>query len=55
MGFKEQLFKDIGNVFMNPDEFGESHTVDGKKMNVIVDNAEIIERSKKQSDKGRIE
>jgi hypothetical protein len=55
MGFKEQLFKDIGNVFMNPSEFGENHTVDGKIMNVIVDNAEIIERSKKQADSGRVQ
>ena len=55
MGFKEQLFKDIDAVFLNPEEFGESHTVDGKTMNVIVDNMEIIERSKKQIEEGRIE
>lgn len=55
MGFKEQLFTDIENVFMNPDEFGENHTVDGKVMNVIVDNAEIIERSRKQVDSGRVD
>lgn len=55
MGFKEQLFKDIGNVFMNPDEFGEQHEVDGKSMNVIVDNLEVINRSKKQAEGGRID
>ncbi len=55
MGFKEQLFKDIDAVFLNPDEFGEPHTVDGKTMNVSVDNMEIIERSKKQIEEGRIE
>ncbi len=55
MGFKEQLFRDINNVFINPEEFGEKHTVDGRIMNVIVDNAEIIERSKKQTESGRVD
>ncbi len=55
MGFKEQLFKDISNVFLNPEEFGEPHMIDGKTKNVIVDNMEIIERSKKQAEDNRIE
>lgn len=47
MGFKEQLFKDIKTVFLNPAEFGEMHTVDGRQLCCIVDNMEIIEREKK--------
>ena len=47
MGFKEQLFKDIKGVFLNPAEFGEMHTVDGRQLCCIVDNMEIIERNKK--------
>lgn len=47
MGFKEQLFKDILNTFMNPDEFGEKHIIDGKEVTCIIDNMEIIERNKK--------
>lgn len=45
--FKELLRSDIDNVFMNPDEFASSHTVNGKKMLVTIDNNELIERAKK--------
>lgn len=40
---------------MNLDEFGEEHMVDGKRMTVIVDGLEVVERSKKQSEHGRID
>mgnify|MGYP003370519027 FL=1 len=55
MGFKEAAFQDIKNVFLNLDEFGEVHVVDGKEMVVIVDGLEVVERSKKQIEKGRID
>lgn len=55
MGFKEIAFQDIGNVFLNPDEFGEEHIVDGKKKTVMIDGNEVIERSKMQTEKGRID
>lgn len=55
MGFKELAFQDIQNVFLNPDEFGEKHVIDGKQMTVIVDGMEVVERSKKQIEKGRID
>lgn len=53
-GFKELAFRDIG-TFLNPEEFGEYHMVDGKRMPVIVDGLEVVERSKKQAEKGRID
>lgn len=44
-------FKDIlqadRSVFINPKEFGEIHFLDGKEMDVLVDDNEIIEREKK--------
>lgn len=46
MGFKDIVAKDIG-VFLNPDEFGEEHEIDGKAIMVIVDNNEQIEREKR--------
>lgn len=46
--FKDLIADDIHNVFMNVDEFGEKHTIDGRAMTITVDNSEIIERSKKQ-------
>lgn len=45
--FKELLLNDIDNCFMNNDEFGELRVVDGKKISVIEDEIEIIEREKK--------
>lgn len=55
MGFKEIAYNDISAVFLNPEEFGEEHVVDGRAMNIVMDNVEIIERSKKQSEAGRID
>ena len=30
--FKEMIRDDVTDIFLNPDEFGEPHTVNGKKM-----------------------
>lgn len=46
--FKEMLLRDCEEVFMNPEEFGSWHKVDGKSMVIQVDDSEVIERSKKQ-------
>ena len=54
-GFKELIFNDISNVFLNPLEFGEKHLVDGKEMTVVIDDTEVMERSKRQKDEGRID
>lgn len=47
MSFKELLEQDVKNVFLNPEEFGELHTVNGKEMVIIMDNNEQIEREKR--------
>ena len=47
MTFKEAIRNDISEVFMNTDEFAALHTLNGKSIPVIVDNNELIERSKK--------
>ena len=39
--FQEMLRQDIGSVFLNPEEFGEIHVVDGKEMVVILDDNEL--------------
>lgn len=41
--------QDIKKVFMNPLEFGEEHMVDGKSMNIIIDNLEQVEREKRET------
>ena len=47
MTFKEILRNDIKTVFLNPLEFGEEHTVNGKKMVIIIDGNELTEREKR--------
>lgn len=46
MNFREQLKEDINNAFMNCDQFGEKHLVNGKMMSVVIDNSELLERAK---------
>lgn len=53
--FKDILFQDIKRTFLNPEEFGEMHTIDGKRMVVSVDGMEVVERAKKQAEQGRID
>lgn len=38
MTFKEQLAADVGAVFLNPQEFGETHIVDDKEMVIVIDD-----------------
>lgn len=45
--FKEQIERDNRSVFMNFDEFGEFHKLNGKKKLVIVDEIELTEREKR--------
>ncbi|BBF42000.1 hypothetical protein lbkm_0682 [Lachnospiraceae bacterium KM106-2] len=49
MTFKESLQKDIKNTFMNLDEFGEKHIVNGKEMTISIDNNELIKRGLKNN------
>lgn len=54
-GFKEIAFSDISEVFLDPEEFGERHTVNGRSMVVVIDGMEVVSRSRKQVEHGRIE
>ena len=47
MTFKEQIAKDNQNIFLNLDEFGEIHLVNGKRMTVLIDSMEQIDRQKR--------
>ena len=47
MTFKEAIRDDISSVFMNTEEFAALHTLNGKTIPVLIDNNELIERSKK--------
>lgn len=47
MSFKDDIQEDIKTIFLNSDEFGEVHTVDGKEMVIIVDENELAEREAK--------
>ena len=37
MGFKEQIARDLDNVFLNLGEFAELHRVEGKEIPVVMD------------------
>lgn len=45
--FKEILRQDVRRTFFNPEEFGEEHIVNGKKMMLLIDDNELTEREKR--------
>ena len=45
--FKEICNADITRSFLDPDVFGEEHTIDGKTMVIVLDDMENIEREKR--------
>mgnify|MGYP001026805412 FL=1 len=47
MSFKELVEQDNKNVFMNLDEFADTHVIGGKEMPCIIDNNEMIDREKR--------
>ncbi|HHW03408.1 MAG TPA: hypothetical protein GXX35_11490 [Thermoanaerobacterales bacterium] len=49
MGLKDIIQMDL-DVFFNLDEFAESHIIDGRPLNVIVDNDRLQQRSQKEYD-----
>ncbi|KNF08551.1 hypothetical protein CLPU_6c00370 [Gottschalkia purinilytica] len=50
MNFKEQLSKDINDVFFNLNEFSEIHTIGRSQVEIIVDSDKLQDRSKKEYD-----
>lgn len=47
MTFKDVVAADISNAFVDTDVFFDWHLVDGKKMRVLIDNNELIDRQQK--------
>ena len=47
MTFKEAVASDVHEVFLNTDEFSDTHMVNGVQMTVQVDDNEQIEREKR--------
>ncbi len=45
--FKDIIKRDIKQTFLNLDEFGEEHSVNGETATVIFDDIENVEREKK--------
>lgn len=45
--FKDLIQKEIGTVFLNTEEFGQIHQIDGKGMKAMIDDMENVEREKK--------
>ena len=45
--FKELIAEDVHQVFLNTEEFSDTHTVNGKEMAVQIDDIEQIEREKR--------
>jgi hypothetical protein len=42
--FKNQIQRDVSNVFLNSDEFSDVHNVDGKDMSIQIDENEALDR-----------
>lgn len=47
MNFKDIMRQDAKNVFLNEDEFGEKHQINGKEMCIVIDNNEMLDREKR--------
>ena len=48
MTFKELVQQDTKEIFLNFDEFGETHLVDGEEKVIIIDTNELVEREKRR-------
>lgn len=46
MGFKEDLLTDLDNVFFNANEFAEIHNVNGKEVQIVIDDDLFKEKYK---------
>lgn len=50
MSLKDQMQRDVDSVFFNIDEFAEPHLINGRSVNIIIDNDQLTVRSKKEYD-----
>ena len=46
LSFKDIIHNDIKQTFLNLEEFGETHEVNGTPMTIIFDDIEHVEREK---------
>lgn len=46
--FKDLIQHDLGNVFMNADEFAEPHIIQSRTLTIIVDHERLMERTNKE-------
>lgn len=46
MGFKDAIKSDIANVFLNSNEFGTEHTLNGRKVICVVDEEKFQNKQK---------
>ena len=42
VGFKDLLVQDAKNVFLNREEFADTHSINGKPMPVLVDRKSVV-------------
>ena len=42
--FKDCVAADIHGVFLNAKEFADTHTIDGREMDAVVDDDALLER-----------
>ena len=54
MSFKEQVMRDLDNVFLNLDEFAEMHRVEGKTIPVVIDKDSFVKMGGQGSKQGQI-
>lgn len=53
--FKDVLHQDVKRVFLNIDEFGEMHNINGQDVLVVIDESELTEREKRiKRDEGEL-
>jgi hypothetical protein len=50
MSLKEQIAADSQNVFLNTDEFADTHNINGQPMLAIIDSALSLQRSARQTE-----
>lgn len=43
-GFKDIVRADASRIFLNPEEFGETHIINGKEYKIVLDDNEEVER-----------
>lgn len=48
--FRDMVREDIKEIFLDPEMFGETHTVAGKELTIILDDGEKLKRNEQYQD-----